>query len=176
MNVCFGLELLNVISQSFTSCVNLDKFLNYIIVSKLLNLLETVSFCVIKRTSQNCWKCKQVNGLEKCRLPLSPCPFLPWSPISSFPGLIRSRARTTVVVKCCWDCPLLRKVAGCYREKRWAFGAGLALGRPWEVKMGLMPMIETTFRTGQSSKNSKMFWLTLRKNKVLSWDTTPSLP
>lgn len=45
---------------------------------------------------------------------------------------------------------------GAHRERRWAFGAGLALSCPWEVKMQLMPVLESTCRTGQSSKNSKM--------------------
>ena len=49
-----------------------------------------------------------------------------------------------------------REVAGCLQGQKMGLGAALALGWPWEVKIRLMPTVESTFRTGQSSKNSKM--------------------
>lgn len=49
-----------------------------------------------------------------------------------------------------------REVAGCLQGEKMGLGAALALGWPWEVKIRLMPRMESTFRTGQSSKNSKM--------------------
>ena len=49
-----------------------------------------------------------------------------------------------------------REVAGCLQGQKMGLGAAFARGWPWEVKIRLLPMMESTFRTGQSSKNSKM--------------------
>ena len=45
---------------------------------------------------------------------------------------------------------------GALQGQKMGLGAAFARGWPWEVKIRLLPMMESTFRTGQSSKNSKM--------------------
>ena len=45
-----------------------------------------------------------------------------------------------------------REVAGCLQGEKMGLGAALALGWPWEVKIRLMPTMESTFRLASPLK------------------------